>query len=122
PGQSPNRRCWQPVFNYTFGPVKVTAARAAGKPLFCETTYTTATVSSVNAEPAYAAGSRSGAVLTTGLGTVAGVVDPSCHGIWAEGTGSQAAWQAPATAKGGLFLLHGPGITSGGNGVNVGEA
>jgi hypothetical protein len=118
--QFPNRRTWQPVFNYTFGPVKVTAARAAGKPLFCETTYTTATVSDVNATPAYVQGRQTGAVLTTGLGTVAGVVDPSWQGIWAKG--ENPAWQAPATAKDGLFLLHGHAITPGVAGLQVGPA
>jgi hypothetical protein len=108
--QFPHRRTWHPVFNYTDGAVKVTAARAAGKPLFCETTYTTATVSDVNATPAYVQGRQTGAVLTTGLGTVAGVVDPSWRGI--AGRGKNPTWWASATTKDGLFLFRGKAITS----------
>lgn len=107
--QFPHRRTWHPVFNYTFpGSVRVTAARAEGKPLFCETTYTTATVSDVNAAPSYVAGYQTAAMLITGLGTVAGVVDPSWRGI--AGRGQNPTWRAPATAKDGLFLLHGKAI------------
>jgi hypothetical protein len=115
--QFPHRRTWHPVFNYTFGAVKVTAARADGKPLFCETTYTTATVSDVNVTPNYAYG-QTGAVLITGLGTVAGVVDPSWRGIAARAKNPD--WRAPATAKDGLFLLHGHVITQGLAGLEVG--
>jgi hypothetical protein len=100
--QFPDRAQWRPVFNYSSGAVHVTAARAAGKPLFCETTYTRVTVSDPNATPTYAPGTKAGAVLTSRLGTTAGVVDPSWPRMWWTGPRDAA---APATVKDGLFLV-----------------
>jgi hypothetical protein len=105
--QFPPRSHWQPVFNYDYNrfQVKMVAARADDKPLFCETTHTTATVSDPNATPAYAAGTRTGTVLTTRLGTIAGVVDPSWQGVWSKGSDDQAEWQNVTIVKDGLFLI-----------------
>jgi hypothetical protein len=77
-GSFPDRSQWQPVFNVEFVlDLHVTAARAAGKPLFCATTLTTVTVSDPNATPGYAKGSRTGSLLFSPTGIIAGVADPS---------------------------------------------
>jgi hypothetical protein len=73
----PNRATWHAVFGRS-GPngQEVIAVSAQGKRLFCETTPTSVTVSDPNANPAYAGGSRTGSLLITPDGAVAGVVDP----------------------------------------------
>jgi hypothetical protein len=121
-GQFPARKHWQPVFNKSFGQFKVVAARADGKPLFCETTHTTATLSDVNAAPVYASDSSTGAVLITKLGIIAGVVDPSWRGIWLRRVTGPNQWQTPAITKDGLFLFRRPDVTADPAEVEVGEA
>ncbi|WP_020673488.1 hypothetical protein [Amycolatopsis nigrescens] len=82
-GLFPDRSEWVPVF--TTGPeaglpgndVNIVAARAGGKPLFCETTRTTVTVSDPNAAPAYIGGTKTGAVMFSPNGVISAVLDPS---------------------------------------------
>ncbi|SMD21815.1 hypothetical protein [Kibdelosporangium aridum] len=66
---------WSFVTRFEADGVSVTAARVEGKPVFCEITATTVTVSDPFAEPGYAASSGTAAMFATSNGTVAGVVD-----------------------------------------------
>jgi hypothetical protein len=68
--QFPDRSRWTPVFTVGDSQLGVVAARADGKPLFCQTTPTTATVSDPNAGPAAIS-----ATLFSREGVVAGSVD-----------------------------------------------
>lgn len=72
----PPRAEWVPLFTEVLGTDAVVAATAAGKPMFCETTETTVTLSDPAATPAYAPGTRVGLLLHSPTGVVAGVVDP----------------------------------------------
>jgi hypothetical protein len=99
--QFPARSQWRPVITVAFGGVHVTGARAAGKPVFCETTNTAVTFSDPRA--------TSGAVLMTDAGTVAGVVDPSWPQPWVELTGPGGPSAGPATAREGMFVVNGGG-------------
>ncbi|MBE8521590.1 hypothetical protein ILP97_29575 [Amycolatopsis sp. H6(2020)] len=75
-GRVPPREDWVPLFTEVLQADAVVAATAAGKPLFCETTETTVTVSDPGATPAYAPGTHTGLLLHSPTGVVAGVVDP----------------------------------------------
>ncbi|SEF35899.1 hypothetical protein SAMN05421837_10956 [Amycolatopsis pretoriensis] len=72
----PPRAEWVPLFTEVLQADAVVAATAAGKPMFCETTETTVTVSDPAAAPAYAPGTHVGVLLHSATGTVAGIVDP----------------------------------------------
>ncbi|MFD4248689.1 hypothetical protein ACFWQL_03020 [Amycolatopsis thermoflava] len=80
-GQVPPREEWRATGSHVLGDDVVTSYLAGGRPVFCETTATTVTVSDPAAEPAYAAGSRTGLLLYTGTGLAAGVADPSWPAI-----------------------------------------
>ena len=73
----PPRADWVPLFTEEAAGDAVVAATAAGKPMFCETTGTTVTLSDPGATPAYAPGTRSGLLLHSATGLAAGVVDPA---------------------------------------------
>lgn len=75
-GQVPPRAEWVPLFTEVEAADAVVAATAAGRPMFCETTDTTVTLSDPAAEPAYVPGTRSGLLLHSATGLVGGVVDP----------------------------------------------
>jgi len=79
----PDRSRWKPVFTAGDSQVGVVAARADGKPLFCQTTATTATVTDPNAAPT----SGTAAVLYSREGVVAGVTDVDWSRIALKGTG-----------------------------------
>ncbi|WP_372672099.1 hypothetical protein [Amycolatopsis kentuckyensis] len=72
----PPRDEWVPLFTEVEQADAVVAATAAGKPMFCETTETTVTLSDPAAAPAYAPGTHVGVLLHSPTGTVAGIVDP----------------------------------------------
>lgn len=72
----PPREEWVPLFTEVLQAESVVAATAAGKPLFCDTTETTVTLSDPGATPAYAPGTHTGLLLHSATGVVAGVVDP----------------------------------------------
>ncbi len=72
----PPRAEWVPLFTEVEQAAAVVAATAAGKPMFCETTETTVTLSDPAATPAYAPGTHTGLLLHSAIGTVAGIVDP----------------------------------------------
>ncbi|WP_410630131.1 hypothetical protein [Amycolatopsis sp. cmx-4-83] len=73
----PPRAEWVPLLTEELEGDAVVAATAAGKPMFCETTATTVTLSDPGATPAYAPGSRSGLLLYSATGLVGGVLDPA---------------------------------------------
>ena len=76
----PARAEWATAYTATQGDDVVVAFTAGGKLMFCEATSTTVTLSDPDATPAYAPGNRTGLLLYTGTGLVAGVADPA----WAK--------------------------------------
>ncbi|WP_410602502.1 hypothetical protein [Amycolatopsis sp. lyj-90] len=76
----PPREEWVPVFTNVNLGVSVVAATAAGKPMFCETTLTTVTLSDPNAAPTYVPGTRTGLLLQSATGLTGGVLDPALRG------------------------------------------
>jgi hypothetical protein len=70
----PERSNWVPSFNVGRDGLSVVAARADGKPFFCETTATTVTVTDPNVPPV-SLGNGVGSVLFSANGVIAGVVD-----------------------------------------------
>ncbi|KDN18319.1 hypothetical protein [Amycolatopsis rifamycinica] len=75
-GRVAPREDWVPLFTDEQEGDAVVAATAAGKPMFCETTETTVTLSDPEATPAYGPGSRAGVLLHSPTGLVGGLVDP----------------------------------------------
>ncbi|MEU6265698.1 hypothetical protein [Saccharopolyspora shandongensis] len=75
--QVPDRSEWINASITAQGDDVVVAFTAGGKPVFCETTSTTVTMSDPNAEPSYAAGSRTALLLYTSTGAAAGIADPT---------------------------------------------
>ncbi|GAB2739270.1 hypothetical protein [Amycolatopsis magusensis] len=73
----PDRDTWKPVYNtkpHGFAPFQVTVlSRAEGKPLVCDTTATTVTVSDPDTPPQYAPGTSAAVLLATPGGLIAGV-------------------------------------------------
>ncbi|UJW30145.1 hypothetical protein L3Q67_33750 [Saccharothrix sp. AJ9571] len=73
----PDRSTWIPVRDIksqVYAPFQVTVlSRAEGKPLVCDTTETTVTVSDPNAVPQYAPGTSTAVLLATPGGLIAGV-------------------------------------------------
>ncbi|WP_328613701.1 hypothetical protein OHS18_35345 [Amycolatopsis sp. NBC_00355] len=92
----PPRADWVPLFTAEQEGDAVVAATAAGKPLFCETTGTTVTLSDPGATPAYGPGTRTGLLLRSATGLAAGVVDPAlprADFIVKTGGGSVSSWR-----------------------------
>ncbi|MDX3191930.1 hypothetical protein PV458_26255 [Streptomyces sp. MN03-5084-2B] len=80
----PPRADWVPLFTKVLRADAVVAATAAGKPMFCETTDTTVTLTDPEAAPAYAAGTRTGLLLHSATGAVGGVLAPGGDGSYLE--------------------------------------
>jgi hypothetical protein len=109
----PSRDQWQPLFQVTGPAITVTAARVAGKPLFCETTAAAVTVSIPDAVPAYVPGSRTGSVLITRDGIIAGVLDPGWRAPRVAVTTPQKdSYSGPAQSRDGLFVFVSPQSTA----------
>ncbi|MGK3205332.1 hypothetical protein [Amycolatopsis sp. MEPSY49] len=100
----PPRGEWVPLFTEVLEADAVVAATAAGKPMFCETTETTVTLSDPAATPAYAPGTRTGLLLHSPTGTVAGIVDsgpaPAFLGSRTEGGDSMSQSIRPSPVSG----------------------
>ncbi|PRY44959.1 hypothetical protein [Umezawaea tangerina] len=79
----PDRSRWTPSFSVGDAQLGVVAARADGRPFFCQTTPTTATVS----DPAAAPDTGVAAVLASREGVVAGVLDAGRDALSLEGKG-----------------------------------
>jgi hypothetical protein len=100
------REEWVPLFTEVLQADAVVAATAAGKPMFCETTETTVTMSDPAATPAYAPGTRTGLLLHSPTGTVAGIADagvPAFLGSRTEGGENMSQSIRPSPA-GGQFV------------------
>jgi hypothetical protein len=76
----PPREEWVPLFTEVLQAESVVAATAGGKPMFCDTTETTVTLSDPGATPAYVPGTRTGLLLHSPTGVVGGVLDPAASG------------------------------------------
>jgi hypothetical protein len=103
----PDRRLWRPVTSRRYRLVTITAAMADGKPIFCQTTPTSVTITDPNAPIAYAGNTRTGALLVSDEGIVAGVVDPSWPHVGIDVTNDGAGMGmggAIDTLPGGLFI------------------
>jgi hypothetical protein len=72
---------WKTVSTQAQGDDVVVAFTANDKPVFCELTATTVTLSDPGAKPGYASGTHTALLLYTGTGLAAGVVDPAWYGV-----------------------------------------
>ncbi len=80
----PPRQSWVPVFTEVFQTDAVVAATADGKPMFCETTETTVTLSDPGATPAYTPGTRTGLLLFSATGMAGGILAPGGEGSYLD--------------------------------------
>ncbi|WP_103353045.1 hypothetical protein [Amycolatopsis sp. CA-128772] len=101
----PPRAEWVPLFTTVLHADSVVAATAAGKPIFCETTEATVTLSDPAATPAYAPGTRTGLLLHSATGMAGGVLAPDGDGLFLgsrteDGENqSQAIYSSPVTRQ-----------------------
>jgi len=100
----PDRAQWTGVSGFRRDGLSIVAARAAGKPVFCETTRTTVTVTDPDAEPVYAGGSRTGSLLFSDNGVIAGVADPSWPAMRMSGRLGTYSFGSDVQVKDGLFV------------------
>ncbi|MCS7477152.1 RNA polymerase sigma factor [Umezawaea endophytica] len=112
----PDRSLWTPSFTAGDSQVGVVAARADGKPLFCQTTPTTATVT----DPTLAPTSGTAAVLFSREGVVAGVTDVDWDRIALKGTGPHGSVLLKAESGDHLFVGR-AGVNLGGTRISVNE-
>jgi hypothetical protein len=114
----PDRGTWTPVFAVPSEGRTLTAVHAGTRPLFCETTATTVTVSDPNATPVYAKGSTTGALIMSSDGATGGVADPAWLSLDFVDVGrSGASGGGPAIVQDGFFVwfngfAKGPGARS----------
>jgi hypothetical protein len=112
----PDRSLWTPSFTAGDSQVGVVAARADGKPLFCQTTPTTATVTDPNVAP----GSGTAAVLFSREGVVAGVTDVDWSRIALKGIGPHGSALLKAESGDHLFVGR-AGVNLTGTRVSINE-
>jgi hypothetical protein len=105
-GAYPDRPEWRPAFTTEIGGIAVTAARADGKPLFCESTLTSVTISNPGLDPAFAAGSATGVLFATSNGTVAGVLDPAWDSFDVTSADGGVSVSAPPDRGDGMFVVY----------------
>jgi hypothetical protein len=104
----PDPAAWQPVFVASGDGREVTALLVDGRPLFCETTLTTVSVSSPDQSAAVPDGAIATALLGSDDGVVAGVVRSGIGDLVVtvrDGAGSH---REIATVERGLFVAFGP--------------
>ncbi|GAB3879748.1 hypothetical protein GCM10029964_032690 [Kibdelosporangium lantanae] len=102
----PDRQDWSVSFTTEVSGVDVTAARADGKPVFCESTLTSVSVSNPDVDPAYAPGVSTGVLFASPNGTVAGVLDPTWDTFEiTPADGSDSMLAAPEKGDG-MFVLY----------------
>jgi hypothetical protein len=103
----PDRTQWTVSFSFESSGAEVVAARADGKPLFCETTLTSVTVSDPNATPQYAQDTTTAALLATPSGIVAGVADPRWTALQVRANEREGPVSfTPAEQHDGLFVTY----------------
>ncbi|HEX6342239.1 sigma-70 family RNA polymerase sigma factor [Umezawaea sp.] len=112
----PDRSLWTPSFTAGDSQIGVVAARADGKPLFCQTTPTTVTVTDPNAAP----DSGTAAVLFSREGVVAGVTDVGWSRIALKGTGPHGSVLLKAESGDHLFVGR-TGVNLAGTRISVNE-
>ncbi|MET1075609.1 MAG: sigma-70 family RNA polymerase sigma factor, partial [Umezawaea sp.] len=112
----PDRSRWQPVLTVGDSQIGVVAARADGKPLFCQTTATTATVT----DPSAAPGTGTAAVLFSSEGVVAGVTDVDWRLIALKGTGPSGSVAVRAETGGHMFVAR-TGVNLAGAALTISE-
>jgi hypothetical protein len=105
-GRYPDRSRWRAVSSTSDDLwLRVTAAYADGKPIFCQTTVTTVRVSDPTDSPAYVAGSDTAALFISPEGIVAGVRDLSWAGVGVfTGDTSSTLGSSAELLPAGLFL------------------
>ncbi|WP_326568275.1 hypothetical protein VSH64_41990 [Amycolatopsis rhabdoformis] len=111
-------RDWQLKIIFNHGTTLVLAAMVGDRPLFCETTLTSVTVSDPAAKPVPVPGTRSTVLLRTADGLIAGVADPAWHAISAAPAGAlilpdsatPAWWISPVTHQFVAFTDAGPDV------------
>ncbi|MEW2499170.1 MULTISPECIES: hypothetical protein [unclassified Amycolatopsis] len=108
---------WDIPFILSHGAATLTAAMIDGRPLFCETTATTVTVSDPDAVPSPVPGSQAKVYLRTADGLVAGMADPAWQGVRAvtpdvtlQPDGPTAEWVSPLSHQFALFTGAGPAV------------
>jgi hypothetical protein len=79
--QLPARRSWQVIATDSQGEDVVVSFAAGGKPVFCELTATTVTLTNPDAKPVYAAGTHTALLLYSATGVAAGIADPAWQGV-----------------------------------------
>ena len=73
---------WVPLFTQVLEGDSVVAATAGGKPLFCETTETTVTLSDPSFEPTTVPGANFELLFHSATGTVGGILGPGTEGAF----------------------------------------
>lgn len=102
----PDRSEWRGAISSGGGGGRVSAAWAGETPIICETTPSQVSVSRPMSTPDYAADSRTGVLLRSENGAVAGVVDPSWAGVEVEYQYPDGASNGgDAEQAGGLFVF-----------------
>ncbi|WP_328606379.1 hypothetical protein OG943_41695 [Amycolatopsis sp. NBC_00345] len=76
-----DRRDWTPLFTVKHGDAVVVAVMAGDRPLFCEATLTSVTVSNPAAAPVPVPGTKAELLLRTTDGLIAGLADPEWPGV-----------------------------------------
>jgi hypothetical protein len=99
-GGYPDGAQWRVVTHTALAGFTDLAIKVADKPVFCETTATSVTISKFGATPAYVPGSRTGTVFRGGSYLLGMVVDPSWDGIDAYENGIIDSAPAPQPVSG----------------------
>ncbi|MFI5606209.1 hypothetical protein [Amycolatopsis sp. NPDC051903] len=108
---------WTFPFIFKHRDATVFAAMVGNRPLFCEVTLTTVTVSDPDAVPAPVPGSAAKVFLRTADGLVAGLADPAWRGVQAVTPGATvkpdglpASWFSPLSHQFAVFTGVGPAV------------
>lgn len=111
-----DRSRWRPVFTVGDSQIGVVAARADGKPLFCQVIPTTATVTDPDAAP----GAGTAAVLFSREGVVAGVTDVDWRLTALKGTGPNGSVAVRAETGDHMFVAR-TGVNPTGTAMTISE-
>nr|WP_042197046.1 hypothetical protein [Kibdelosporangium sp. MJ126-NF4]CEL22711.1 hypothetical protein [Kibdelosporangium sp. MJ126-NF4]CTQ89851.1 hypothetical protein [Kibdelosporangium sp. MJ126-NF4] len=104
---SPLRALWTAAGSSTVDGTTLTAFRATGTPMFCETTERTVILNNPLADPGKAGTSKTSLLMATANGSVAGVVDPTWDSFQVRVTVApdKVVTAEPVVADG-LFVAH----------------
>jgi hypothetical protein len=101
----PARELWQPVFGVRMVGTTAVAAVVEGKPLICQTTEHGVTVTDPDATPSYVGDTRTGVLLNSPDGVLAGVVDPTWGTVGVNLRDGATGLSIPADTRPGFFIL-----------------